>query len=161
MTSGQKKELVRRWYEEILSGTVVSDGRSGYGRLSEELDLDCMFAPDYINHVSPAPPEGWKRGIDAARQIIKAYRLSFPDLTVSVQEQMAGGDLVVTRYIATGTHIAKSFFGASATGKCYSVTGLAVERIENDRIAESWGTWDTYGLMEQMGILPKTAHLHT
>jgi predicted ester cyclase len=125
----------------------------------EETDLSQMFSNDYVNHVTPEPPGGWKRGVECARQIIKAYRLSFPDLTLRVSNQVTSGDLVVTQYTIRGTHTARSFFGAVATGNTYQLSGLGVDRIIDGKFVESWGAWDTYGLMEQMGILPKMAHL--
>gem|GEM_PF-2659517 len=160
MTPNQKKELVRHWYEDVLSGSILPREALATGVLDkEDMDLTHLFTPDYTNHVSPAPPGGWKRGIEAARQIIKAFRLSFPDLTLEVTEQMVGGDLVVTQYSVTSTHTSKAFFGMPATGKRYKLSGLGIEKIVDDKIAESWGAWDTYSLMEQMGILPNAAHL--
>lgn len=159
MLSCKNKELVRSWYEDVLSGGMKSSRYLKAPRGMVDTDLSKMFAPDYVNHVSPAPPGGWKRGVDAARQIIMIYRLSSPDLMINILNQVEEGDLIVTHYIVTGTHTAKSFFGVPATGMKYEVAGFGLERVANGQIAESWGMWDTYALMDQMGILPQATHL--
>jgi len=159
MVLRQNKELVRCWYEDVLSGSTKS---RQYLRTSQDMadvDLNQMFARDYVNHVSPAPPGGWKNGVDAAKQIIMIYRLSAPDLSISVLSQVEERDLIATHYTVTGTHTAKSFFGVPATGMKYKVAGFGLDRIADGKIAESWGMWDTHALMDQMGILPKTTHL--
>jgi predicted ester cyclase len=156
MSPAQLKEVARHWYEDVLSGTVTTRRRKadGYMDISDE-KLSLVFAPDYVNHVLPAPPGGWKTGVEAAKQIIHAYRLSFPDLTVEVQDQKVVQDLVITHYTAGGTHMAKAFLGAGATGRAYRVQGYGIDRIADGKFAESWGSWDICSLLEQMGVLPK------
>ena len=160
MTPKQQRELVRHWYEDVLSGTVAEGSHmTGRGADSADLGLSHLFAPDYVNHVVPCPPGGWKTGVEGAWQIIKAFRRSLPDLTVDIEEQIVADDKVVTRYTATGTATAKSFFGQEANGQRYTVIGVGIEQVGGGRIVASWGTWDAYGLMEQMGLLPQVAHL--
>jgi len=160
MSPEQKKELVRHWYEDVLSGGINTRNPSvAAGIDSEEMDLHQMFTPDYVNHVIPEPPGGWSKGVEGAKQIMKAYRLASPDLTLRVKRQIVCGDLVVTEYVATGTHTAKAFFGRPANGRTYKLKGVGIYRIDDGKFAESWGSWDTYTLMQQMGILPKEAFL--
>ena len=45
--------------------------------------------------------------------------------------------------------------GVPATGKSSTVTGIAVDRIANEKIAESWGIFDQFGMMQQLGVIPK------
>ena len=158
MTPGQMREIVSHWYEDVLSGTVPKPGHSRSGVWDEsDDDLARLFSADYVNHVVPAPAGGWKRGAAAAVQIIRMYRLSYPDLTISIDEQLVSGDRVITRYTAEGTHTARAFLNVAATSKHYRISGIAIDRIENGRIAESWGLWDMCSLLMQMGLIPFNA----
>lgn len=155
ISPGQMRDLVRHWYEDVLSGTIADPSHSHPGGWDEsDIDLSRLFAPDYWNHVVPAPPGGWKRGIAAAVQIMQIYRLSYPDLTIEIQDQMVADDKVITRYTAEGTHTARPFLHIPATAKHYKVSGIAIDRIANGKFVESWGQWDMCSLLSQMGLLP-------
>lgn len=154
LAPAKMRDLVRHWYEDLLSGTVANPTRPSTWDQSD-LDLSHFFTPDYENHVVPAPPGGWRRGPAAARQMIQAYRLSYPDLTMHIVEQMVSGDRVVTRYTVEGTHTARPFLHAPPTARHYEITGIAIDRISGGKIAESWGLWDMCSLMIQMGLLPQ------
>lgn len=155
MSPSQMRDLVRHWYEDVLSGTIADPTHSRSGGWDDsDFDMNRLFTPDYVNHVVPAPAGGWKRGIAAAVQIIQMYRLSYPDLTIAIDEQMVAENKVITRYTAEGTHTARPFLHMRATSKHYKVTGIAIDRIEDGKIAESWGQWDMCALLTQMGLLP-------
>jgi predicted ester cyclase len=157
MSPVQMREIVRHWYEDVLSGTIAESPNSrSYASEWEGTDMDLgrLFTPDYVNHVKPSPPGGWKPGVMGAFQVIKIYRLSYPDLTIKIQEQLVAEDKVITRYVAEGTHTARPFLHLPPTAKHYKVTGIAIERIENGKMAESWGQWDMYSLLSQMGLIP-------
>ena len=81
------------------------------------------------------------------------YRNAFPDIHFTIDEQIAGGDKVATRWTAQGTHKGE-LVGIPATGKSSTVTGIAVDRIVNGKIAESWGIFDRFGMMQQLGVIP-------
>ena len=81
------------------------------------------------------------------------YRNAFPDLHFTIDEQIAEGDKVVTRWTAHGTNKGE-LLGMPATDKSTTVTGIAVDRIANGKIAESWGIFDQFGMMQQLGVIP-------
>jgi predicted ester cyclase len=57
-------------------------------------------------------------------------RDALPDMHWTVEEQMAEGDKVLTRFAWTGTHKA-GFLGVPATGRQVSVWGMVIDRLEN------------------------------
>jgi predicted ester cyclase len=59
----------------------------------------------------------------------------------------------VTRWTADGTHQGE-LVGIPATGKTSTVKGITVDRILNGKIAESWGIFDQFGMMQQLGVIP-------
>jgi steroid delta-isomerase-like uncharacterized protein len=139
--SETNKAIARRIVDEMFNE----------GRLEA---ADEIVTPDFVGHdpASPAPvlgPEGLKGNIEG-------YRTAFPDVRLSIDDEIAEGDRVVTRWTARGTHQAE-LFGIPATGKQSTVTGMTIDRIVEGRIVESWTNWDTLGLLQQLGALPALA----
>ena len=107
-----------------------------------------------MNHDSALPEP--TVGQDAAKASIQGYRAAFPDLRLTVEDQIADDDRVVTRWSAKGTQEG-DLMGVPATGKQATVTGITIDRIVDGRIAESWTNWDTLGLLQQLGVVPAMA----
>ena len=72
---------------------------------------------------------------------------------VTIDEQLTEGEKVVTRWTAHGTHQGE-LAGIPATGKSSTVSGIAIDRFVDGRIAETWGIFDEFGMMQQLGIIP-------
>jgi len=131
---------------------------SGSKRVIEELFgagkyelADELIAPGAQGHdaAQPAPvigPEGVK---ESAR----GYRSAFPDLALTVEQTVAEGDYVATRWTSRGTHKGE-LFGIAPTGKEAVVTGISIDRWQDGKIVESWTNWDTLGLLQQLGAVP-------
>lgn len=93
------------------------------------------------------------------------YFAAFPDLLVEIDDQVAEGDQVVTRWTARGTHKGEFSGGippephlvglhrVSPTGKEMLVTGVAVDRISGGKITEHFGVHDSLGMMQQIGAI--------
>jgi predicted ester cyclase len=81
------------------------------------------------------------------------YRNAFPDVLMSVEDQVAEGDKVVTRWIASGTHQG-DMMGIAPTGNRVTVAGTSVERIVDGKIEETWDNYDALGMMQQIGAIP-------
>jgi steroid delta-isomerase-like uncharacterized protein len=127
--------LARRSFDEIWN--------NGNFEVADEL-----YSPDYVNHdpVSPEVPPG----PEGVKQLAKMYRRAFPDLRFAIDEMLASGDRVVTRWTGEGTHRG-ALRGLPASGRQARVTGISIHRIAGGRIVETWVNWDTLGMMEQLG----------
>jgi steroid delta-isomerase-like uncharacterized protein len=95
---------------------------------------------------------GEHRGHAATRDFIAMYRAAFPDLRFTIEEQIAEGDRVATRWTARGTQRGE-LMGIPPTGRSVTVSGITIDRISEGRITESIGSWDAMGLMQQLGVL--------
>jgi steroid delta-isomerase-like uncharacterized protein len=135
------KTISRRVIEEALNE----------GRLET---VDELIAPTFVNHDPSATGE--LSGPDGMKQLVEGYRTAFPDLRVTIEDQLAEGDRVATRWTARGTHQGE-LMGIAATGKEATVTGLSIDRITDGKIVESWNNWDTLGLLQQLGVVPAMA----
>ena len=134
------KEIVRRFYEEPWSGD--------FGVIDE------LVSPDYIAH-DPSEPEPI-RGPAGAKANVEKYLAGFSDARVTVDEQIAEGNTVATRWTGHGTHSGE-IAGVAPTGKEVTVSGLTITRLENGLVVEEWTNWDTLGMLIQLGAVPMPA----
>ena len=137
----QHKATARRVVDEIFVG----------GKFEA---IDVCFDPGYVRYecASPEPV----RGPQGVKEQAQGYRTAFPDVQMTIEDQVAEGDRVVTRWTARGTHQGE-LFGIDPTGKQVTITGVTIDRFSGGKIAESWDTWDTFGLMQQLGVVPQMA----
>jgi steroid delta-isomerase-like uncharacterized protein len=91
-------------------------------------------------------------GRDSARQFMKIYVGAFPDLRFTIDQMLAEGDFVVTRWTATGTHRGE-LMGIAPTGRRTVTRGCTVGEIKNGHAVRDWIYWDTGHLLKQLGVL--------
>ncbi len=115
--------------------------------------LDLLMAPDAVSHELEVFGPSAARGPEAVRQLIRVYRSAFPDLRVTVLDQIGEGDRVVTRWQMEGTQ-KNRLMGIEATNQFMRIEGIRIDRIANGRIAETWNKWDTFDMLRQLGATP-------
>lgn len=135
--SEANKLLVRRLIEDVFN-----EGNLGL--------IDELVASDYVYR---EPTVGEKRGREGCKQIMTLYRTAFPDATLTIDDQIAERDTVVTRWTARGTHRGE-FMGIKPTNKKATIQGVIITRIANGKIAEEFETYDALGLLRQIGVSP-------
>lgn len=113
--------------------------------------MDELFDPGYVYH---GVVEGEIIGIEATKQFLTSLYAVFPDAQHMIQEQVAEGDKVVTRFKSTGTP-QMEFMGIAPSGKQITVDEVTISRIAGGRIVEDWNTWDVLGLFRQLGAGPQ------
>jgi steroid delta-isomerase-like uncharacterized protein len=133
----ENKRIARRALEEIYNA----------GKLEV---VDELIAPECVSY-DVAMPEPL-RGRDAVKQQAQGYRSAFPDLRITIDQQLAEGDSVCTRWTARGTHRGE-LFGIAATNREATTTGITIDKLRDGRIVESRTNWDALGLMQQLGAI--------
>ncbi len=137
MSVEENKALARRVLEEMFN--------------KGNLDVaDELLAPDYVDH-DPAMPEDI-HGPDGFKQYVSGYRSAFSDLHVEIEEQVAEGDLVATRWTGTGTHDGE-LAGIPPTGNRVTLPGMEIVRISGGKLVEGWEGYDSMNLMRQLGVM--------
>ena len=137
MSAEENKEKVRRLLEEA------------YGEGKIEV-VDEVLHSDFVCY-DPNSESGEVRGAEAVKGEIEYFRNA--GLTFTVEDQMAEGDKVVTRWTATGTHQGE-FFGVGPTGKRIEVTGISIERFdEGGKLVEEWPEYNLLGVLRQLGAV--------
>ncbi len=114
--------------------------------------MDELFAPNFVLHDPSVPQE--VRGIEAMKQYITMYRTAYPDTRFVVEDQIAEGDRVVTRWTGQGTHQGE-LMGISPTGNRVTVTGIEFDRVSGGKLQETWVNYDALGMMQQLGAVPQ------
>jgi steroid delta-isomerase-like uncharacterized protein len=109
--------------------------------------VDELVATNHVNHTDNV------HGPEEYKQFITMYRTAFPDLHMTIEDQIAEGDKVVNRWTSRGTHKG-DLMGIPPTGKQTTVTGMYVARIIGGKIVEEWGNLDALGMMQQLGVVP-------
>ncbi len=113
--------------------------------------LDELLAPDYINH-TPATPD-LPTGPEGVKGVVSMFRSAIPDLRVVVEDMIAEGDKVATRYTLEGTHEGE-LFGVPPTGQRLSIKSFTAERVSEGKIREHWRVSDNLDMMQQLGVIP-------
>jgi steroid delta-isomerase-like uncharacterized protein len=117
--------------------------------------VDELVAPEYVGH--PSGPEERVQGPEGVKQYIVRMRTGVPDLNMTVEDQLADGDKIATRWTARGTH-AGDLMGVEATGRTATVTGITIQRFgPTGQLVEGWTNWDMLGMLHQLGIVPQQA----
>ena len=139
MQPEENKTVVRRFLEEIFTA----------GNL--EL-VDELFAPDYVLHDPVLPDE--VSGPEGMKRYVSMYRAAYPDTHFTIEDQIAEGDNVVTRWTGQGTHRGE-LMGIPPTGARVTVTGIELDLIVDGKLRETHVIYDAMSMMQQLGVIPE------
>jgi len=136
MSIQQNKDLVKRFYEEIVS--------------TGDVDRIERFVSDGYTEVVDGTR--YSTGLEGARSHIIGVRQTCRDLGIVVQQQIGEGDWVVSCIVATGTHEGR-WLGIEPTHKVVSYTGVNVDRVVDGRIVEHGGAANVLGPLLEIGAV--------
>ncbi len=136
MSTEENKATSRRFYEEVWNG----------GNLDV---IDELVAPNGVFH----DPSMTTQGPKGFREYVTMYRTAFPDVHFTIEDEIAEGDTVATRWTARGTQKGP-LMGIPPTGKQSTVTGIVIGRYANGELVEGWLNFDALGMMQQLGVVP-------
>jgi len=131
------KAIVRDFVEE-----TINQGR---------IDATEKFVWEDVVEQVPFPGQG--PGLEGLKDVLRGFRAGFPDIHFAIEEQIAEGDKVLSRFEWTGTHRG-AFLGVPATGRSVKVWGMVTDRLVDGRIKETRILMDVLGLMMQLGAIP-------
>jgi len=111
---------------------------------------DEIFATDFVNHDPSAPDV---RDLETYKGFIAVTRAGFPDFHVTIEDIIAEGDKVASRWTARGTHQGE-LIGIPPTGKQATWTGMTIYRFAGGKIVEAWWSKDMLSMLIQLGVVP-------
>jgi predicted ester cyclase len=118
------------------------------------IEAAAKYAWEDVVEQVPLPGQG--PGLEGLKDILRAMRAGFPDIVFAIEEQVAEGDKVASRFEWSGTHTGE-FLGIPATGRPVRVWGIVIDRLVDGRIKDTRIIMDTLGLMIQLGVSPAPA----
>lgn len=134
-SASRNKAVVRGYMEEVMNKGNLAAVEDYFG--PEGFDLNGrLLTPDML-------------------AVMRATLINaFPDFHLTIEDQIAEGDKVVTRVTFRGTHQGE-FHGIAATGKRVTYTGIAIDRVEDGKVVEGWHQADELSLLQQLGVVPE------
>ena len=137
MSAEKRKAVARDFFEEVWD--------------KRNLDpFDKVLATNFVYH--NAPP-GVSPDRESCKQWIAKYQAAFHDAHMTVEDQIAEGDKLVTRWTLTATHKGE-LMGIAPTGKQITMGGITISRFAGDKVTDSWEEANWLGLMQQLGVVP-------
>lgn len=134
MSSEENKGIVRHYLTELWSKHNLAV-------------VDQYIAADYLPHSGGMP------GRDGIRALFNALSGGFPDIEFIIEDMIAEEEKVVWRSTIRGTHTGV-FRNIPPTGKPVAITSINIVRVVDGMITESWNQLDTFGMMQQLGVIP-------
>ena len=136
--SEENKDLARRSWEMLVNQQNPDA-------------IDELYTPNFVWH----EPDQDIQGPEEGKQFLGMYLSAFPDMYCIVEDAIAEGDEVATRWTLRGTHQGEIEEFGPPTGKQVEIKGITIHRIEGNKIAEEWERYDNLGVMQQLGLVPE------
>jgi steroid delta-isomerase-like uncharacterized protein len=137
MSTEDNKALMHRFFEEVFNKKNLAA-------------IDEFIASNQVDHTLPSSLPSTREG---TKRAIGMYLTAFPDLHLTVEDMVAEGDKVVTKFTSHGTQ-KRAFVGIPPTGKQVTVSTIVIVRITDGKIVEQWGLDDQLGMLQQLGLIP-------
>ncbi len=127
--SEENKALARRFLEAQAKGDLDT--------------LDELMAPDFADRSllpgQESDREGYKRSVAEILAV-------FSNISLTIEDQIAAGDKVATRYTGRSVHRGE-FLGAAPTGEEADYSAIHIHRISDGKIVEEWSETDLLNVM--------------
>src|SRR5829696_9135143 len=146
-TSGIMLMSPTRWRKRKLAGGETSmpaqenmtlARRFLEARVRADLDaLDEMMTPDYVSHAKLLPDQQPDR--EGEKWVAAQFAAAFSKRRLLIEDQVAGADKVVTRFIVHFTHDLGEIMGVAPSGRQMTNRAIVIHRIVEGKIVEEWG----------------------
>lgn len=136
MSTAENKAIIRRFFDELNAGQLDM-------RETDLLDAGYQLHFDSLPTLDRT----------GAAQVFGMFLSAFPGIQHTIEDQVAEGDKVASRIVVRGTHGAE-FQGIPPTGKEIAITAMNIHRVSNGKIVEHWINSDSFGMLQQLGVIP-------
>ena len=119
-------------------------------RAGDQATIDELCDPGLVDH-NPAPDA--EPTLVGFKHKVASFKAIFPDLAEDLQDIVATGDTVATRWVVTGS-LQQDFMGIPASGQTIKVEGMNFYRLKGGRVTDIWTQFDGVAMMQQLGAMP-------
>ena len=119
-------------------------------RAADQATIDELGHPGLVDH-NPAPNH--EPTLAGFKEKVAEFKTLFPDLQEDLQDIIASGDTVATRWVVAGS-LQQEFLGIPAAGQPVKVAGMNFYRLKDGRVTDVWTQFDGLALMQQLGAIP-------
>jgi steroid delta-isomerase-like uncharacterized protein len=119
-------------------------------RAADQATIDELCDRGLVDH-NPAPDH--EPTLAGFKQKVAFFVTLFPDLEEDLQDIIASGDTVATRWALTGS-LQREFMGIPASGQTIRVEGMNFYRLKDGRVTDIWTQFDGVAMMQQLGAIP-------
>jgi steroid delta-isomerase-like uncharacterized protein len=106
--------------------------------------LDRYLAPTYVHHGGRGELDR-----DGFKKLHATMLTAFPGATAAIDDIIAQGDEVATRWTVRGRQDG-TFRGIAPTGKEVTIHGIIISRFEDGRVVEEWEQADVAPVMQEL-----------
>jgi serine phosphatase RsbU (regulator of sigma subunit) len=131
----------------------TEENRATFRRYVEEVTNqgNLEFADEIFDRYLAHQPDGsvLERGPEDVKRFQAELRSAFHGLHATIEDQVAEGDKVVTRWKMRGIHQGE-FRGMEPTGREMEINGIGIFRFSPEgKVVESWDSYDQLGIMRR------------
>ena len=109
---------------------------------------DQIFADTYVAHIASISSP--INSADEFKQFVALFRALSPDMCFTIDDQVAEGDKVATRWTVRFPSSSDGLVAESANEDIV-VTGMSMHKMTNGKLVESWDNWDSMTAFQSMG----------
>jgi len=136
MSTGENKLLIQRYIDEVINTGNVEK-------------IEQFLSPDYVEVYEG---KRYPLGVKGATEHILGVRKTYPDLRLTVEQQIAEDEWVATTITARGTHTGV-WLGIRPTGKVLTYSGVNIDRVVHGRIVEHGGATNMLSPLLEAGAV--------
>ena len=145
----------------LLSGCAVDEQAEAANKKLIRDYMEIVFnqgaierLPEFVSsdYVEVSGGDSYRLGLEGAKAHAEGVRAAFPDIRITIDQQVCEGNWVVSRITASGTHTG-AWLGMMPTGKKLTFTGVNINRVEDGLIQEHGGAANLFGPLLEAGVI--------
>jgi steroid delta-isomerase-like uncharacterized protein len=130
---------------------MINDYLSAWNAHDVERILS-FFTDDCVYNCTPM--EKVSRGKNELKDFFSNMFTEFPDAKIEMKSGFNAGDRGAGEWVLSGTFAHSNNPAMPATGKKFSIPGVAINEYSGDKISRVTNYWNLASYLQQVGLMP-------